>query len=183
MLYELIRALLAVGLVAVLPGWFWAVCLCASADRISQLVYGIALSITLVPTAALVQAHLFGTGVTFAITVSSAMVVFLAGLLAYLRLGPPKGREEPVAPALARPGLLTLIPLIASFAVALGSMLGLAQGKRVPLLIAGLVILAGIAHLFSSRRRDDGPSQRLPDETRRRSLYVAVARYVLLSVV
>jgi hypothetical protein len=182
MLPELILALLAVGLIAVLPGWFWAVCLCASADRISQLVYGIALSITLVPTAALVQAHLFGTGVMFAITVSSAMVVFLAGLLAYLRLGPPKGPEEPVAPALARPGLLTLIPLIASFAVALGSMLGLAHGKRVPLLIAGLVILAGIAHLFSSRRRDEPPS-RLPDETRRRSLYVPVARYVLLSVV
>jgi hypothetical protein len=182
MLSELILALLAVGLIAVLPGWFWAVCLCASADRISQLVYGIALSITLVPTAALVQAHLFGTGVTFAITVSSAMVVFLAGLLAYLRLGPPKGPEEPVAPALARPGLLTLIPLIASFAVALGSMLGLAHSKRVPLLIAGLVILAGIAHLFCSRRRDEPPS-RLPDETRRRSLYVPVARYVLLSVV
>src|SRR3712207_3336504 len=104
MLYELIRALLAVGLVAVLPGWFWAVCLCASADRISQLVYGIALSITLVPTAALAQAHLFGTGVTFAITVSSAMVVFLAGLLAYLRFGRPKGSEEPIAPKLARPG-------------------------------------------------------------------------------
>src|SRR3712207_7573609 len=50
-----------------------------------------ALSITLVPTAALVQAHLFGTGVTFAITISSAMVVFLAGLLTYLRFGPPKG--------------------------------------------------------------------------------------------
>ena len=181
MLSELIRALLAVGLIAVLPGWFWAVCLGASVDRISQLVYGIALSITLVPTAALVQAHLFGTGVTFAITVSSAMVVFLAGLLAYLRFGPPKGPEGPVAPALARPGLLTLIPFIAAFAVALGSMLGLAQGKRVPLLIAGLVILAGIAHLYSSRR--DEPPCRLLGETRWRSLYVSVARYVLLSVV
>jgi hypothetical protein len=182
MLSELIRALLAVGLVAVLPGWFWAVCLCASADRSSQLVYGIALSITLVPTAALVQAQLFGTGVTFAITVSSAMVVFLAGLLAYLRFGHPKGSEEPVAPGLAGLGLLTLIPLIAAFAVALGSMLGLVHGKRVPLLIAGLVILAGIAHLFSSRRREEPPSL-LPDETLRRSPYVPVARYVLLSVV
>src|SRR3712207_3676995 len=130
-----------------------------------------ALSITLVPTAALVQAHLFGTGVTFAITISSAMVVFLAGLLAYLRFGPPKGPEEPVASGLARPGLLTLLPLIAAFAVALGSMLGVAHGKRVPLLIAALVITAGIAHLFSSRRRDEPPS-RLPEETtetRRRS--------------
>ncbi|MDQ5830111.1 MAG: hypothetical protein M3324_09710, partial [Actinomycetota bacterium] len=174
-----------VGLVAVLPGWFWAVCLCASADRISQLVYGIALSITLVPTAALVQAHLFGTGVTFAITVSSALVVFLAGLLAYLRFGRPKGSEEPIAPKLARPGFLTLIPLIAAFAMALGAMLGLVGGERVPLLIAGLVILAGIAHLFSSRRRDE-PQSSLPDETAetwRGSLYVSVARYVLLSVV
>jgi hypothetical protein len=185
MLSELIRALLAVGLVAVLPGWFWAVCLCASADRISQLVYGIALSITLVPTAALAQAHLFGTGVTFAITVSSAMVVFLAGLLAYLRFGRPKGSEEPIAPKLARPGLLTLIPLIAGFAVALGAMLGLVRGERVPLLIAGLVILAGIAHLFSSRRRNE-PQSSFPDETTetwRGSVYVSVARYVLLSVV
>jgi hypothetical protein len=185
MLSELIRALLAVGLIAVLPGWFWAVYLCASADRISQLVYGTALSITLVPTAALVQAHLFGTGVTFAITVSSAMVVFLAGLLAYLRFGPPKGPEEPVAPGLARPGLLTLIPLVAAFAMALGSMLGVAHGKRVPLLIAGLVIVAGIAHLFSSRRRDEPPSRPPGEttETRRRSLYVSVARYAPLSVV
>ena len=38
MLSELIRALLAVGLLAVLPGWFWAVYLCASAARGSQLV-------------------------------------------------------------------------------------------------------------------------------------------------
>src|SRR5215211_1557029 len=109
MLPDLIWALLAVALVAVLPGWFWAVCLCASADRVSRLVYGIALSITLVPAVALVQARLFGTGVTFAITVSSALVVFCAGLLAYLRFGAAKGPEEPAAPGLARPGLLTLI--------------------------------------------------------------------------
>jgi hypothetical protein len=186
MLPELIRALLAVALVVVLPGWFWAVCLCASADRLSRLIYGIALSITLVPAVALVQARLFGTGVTFAITVSSALVVFCAGLVAYLGFGPAKGPEEPVAPGLARPGLLTLIPLIAAFALSLGSMLGVTQGKRFPLLIAALVITAGIAPLFASRRRRDEPPSRPPGgttETRRRSLYVSVTRYVLLSVV
>ncbi len=189
MLPELIRALLAVALVAVLPGWFWAVCLCASADRVSRLVYGIALSITLVPTAALVQAYLFGTGVTFAITVSSALAVFCVGLLGYLGFGPAKGHDEPIVPALARPNLLTLIPLIAAFALALGSMSGVAQGKRIPLLIAALVIVAGIAHLFASRRRDE-PQSRPParaaggtTDTRRRALYVSVARYLLLSVV
>jgi hypothetical protein len=184
-LLDLIRALLAVTLVAVLPGWFWAVFLCASADRASRFVYGIALSITLVPTVALVPAHLLGTGVTLAVTVVSVSVVFFAGLVAYLRFGPAKGQEEPIAPGLARPGLPTLIPLVAAFALALGAMFDVVSGKRILLLIAVLVGVAGIAHFFVARRRDE-PGSRLHGETAqnsRRSLVVSIARYALLSVV
>ena len=185
MLLDLIRALLAVTLVAVLPGWFWAVFLCASADRASRFVYGIALSITLVPTVALVPAHLLGTGVTLAVTVVSVSVVFFAGLVAYLRFGPAKGQEEPIAPGLSRPGLPTLIPLIAALALALGAMFDIVSGKRILLLIAVLVAVAGIAHFFVARRRDE-PGSRLHGETAqdsRRSLVVSIARYALLSVV
>ena len=184
MLFDLIRALLAVTLVAVLPGWFWAVCLCASADRASRVVYSVALSITLVPTAALVQARLLGTGVTFAITVSSVLVVFFAGLVAYLRFGMAKGQEEPIAPGLARPGLPTLIPLIAALALALGSILDLVSGERVVLLTSLLVGAAGIGHLLVARRRDDSSS--LPREEpvgSRRPLLVSTARHALLCAV
>jgi hypothetical protein len=61
-LLDLVRALPAALLVGVVPGWFWAGCLCAAADRAERLAYSVAFSIALVPTAALVQARLFGAG-------------------------------------------------------------------------------------------------------------------------
>ena len=97
MLPDLIRALSAAFLVGFVPGWFWARCLCAPADRAERLTYAVALSMALVPAVALVPAHLLGTGVTLA--VSSALLVFVAGLLAYLRFGPAKGPDEPLVSA------------------------------------------------------------------------------------
>jgi uncharacterized membrane protein len=91
LLLELIRALLAALLVGCVPGWFWARCLCATADRAERITYSVALSMALVPV------RLLGTGVTFAVAVSSALLVFFAGLLAYARFGPAKGADEPLA--------------------------------------------------------------------------------------
>ncbi len=78
MVSELLTALPAAFLIGVLPGWFWTRCLLLSGDRAEQLAYTVALSITLVPAVALVQTYIFSTGVTFAVTVASVALVFLA---------------------------------------------------------------------------------------------------------
>ena len=66
LLVELIRAVAAASLVALLPGWFWA----ATPDRAERLTYSVALSMALVPAAALVPMRLLDTGVTLAVASS-----------------------------------------------------------------------------------------------------------------
>src|SRR5215218_977947 len=119
-LFDLIRALLAATLVGIVPGWFWAKVLCATTDRIERLIYSAALSIALVPSVALVQARIFGAGVTLGVTIVSILSVLGTGIAAYLRFGPGEGPDEPL---LSRPvslDLPALIPLIGAFALALG---------------------------------------------------------------
>ena len=101
---DLLYALTAAFLIGVLPGWFWTRCLLASGDRAEQLAYAVALSLTLVPTVALVQTYLFATGVTFGVTVVSVALVFLTGLATYLLSGPAKESEEPLSPPPSPPG-------------------------------------------------------------------------------
>ncbi|HEV8224412.1 MAG TPA: hypothetical protein VGP74_04065, partial [Rubrobacteraceae bacterium] len=98
MLHDMIRVLPVALLVCFLPGWFWARLLSTATDRAEQAAYSVALAITLVPTAALVLARLFGTGVTPAIAVAAPLLVFTAGLVAYLRFGAAKGSDVPLAP-------------------------------------------------------------------------------------
>jgi hypothetical protein len=174
-LSDLIQALPAALLVGVLPGWFWTRCLLASGDHAERLAYTIALSVTLVPAAALAQTYLFTTGVTFTVTVASVALVFLAGLAAYLLLGPAKGPEEPVSRSPSPPGLPTLIPLVAALALALGMFSGIAPAEWVMIPIAILALAAGIAYLW--RGREAPPSED------RRPAVPAAARYALLSVV
>jgi hypothetical protein len=50
---DVIRVLLVVGLVGVVPGWFWAKVLSTSADLYERLTYAIVLSLALVPAVAL----------------------------------------------------------------------------------------------------------------------------------
>ena len=133
MLYDLIRALPVAISVCFLPGWFWARLLSASADRAEQVAYSVALAITLVPTAALVLARLLGTGVTLAVAFAAPLVVFLGGLVAYLRFGPAKGADEtPLAPLPAPPGTPALVLLAAALAHALAAFFDLlpASGPR-----------------------------------------------------
>src|ERR687889_1180820 len=173
---DLLTALPAALLIGVLPGWFWTRCLLSSGDRAEQLVYAIALSITLVPAVALVQTYLFATGVTFAVTVASAAVVFLAGLAAHLLFGPAKGSEEPLSRPPAPPGLPTLAPLAAALALALWMFLGLAPGAWLMIPIGILVLAAGVAYLLLPQERAT------PAATPGRDVS-ATARYSLLALV
>jgi hypothetical protein len=174
MLYDLILAAPVAILVGVAPGWFWSRVLLASSDLYERIAYSVALSITLVPTAALVQARLLETGVTLAVAVASPLIVFVLGLAAYVRFGPAKkGSEEPLAPPagpLATPALVLLVP---AFGFALVAYFDLAWAA---LLVAPLVFFAGISHLVATRRRNAPQA-----DTRVR--VVPAVRYVVLSAV
>jgi uncharacterized membrane protein YjdF len=179
MFSELILGLPAAMLVGVVPGWFWTRVLLASSDLYERIAYSVGLSITLVPTAALVGVRLMGTGVTLSIALASPIVVFFLGLALYLRFGPAKGSDEPLAPPPASPGLPALVLLTAAFALALGILLGLVPGGWTAFLVAPLVFAAGIVHLLVSRRRNT-PRAAARDP---RSPVVPTLRYAALSVV
>jgi hypothetical protein len=100
-LAELLRALPVAVLIATVPGYFWARCLSPSADRVGLLAYSTALSMALVPAAALVQTRVFGTGVTLPVALVSAVVVLVGGVLVYLRFGSADGDEPPPEAPLA----------------------------------------------------------------------------------
>ena len=152
MLSELILALPAAILVGLVPGWFWTRLLLASSDLPERLAYSVGLSMVLVPSVALVGSRLVGSGVTFSVALASPLVVFFLGLAAYLRFGPAKGSDEPLAPPPASPGLPVLVLLIAAFALALGILLGVVPGGWAAFLVAPLALSAVIVHLRVSRR-------------------------------
>src|SRR5215218_11437796 len=111
MLYELIRALLAAALVALLPGWFWTRVLIpssSSSDLYERLTYSLALSLALVPAIALIPTRLFGMGVSLSVTVVCVGVVFFSGLGVSLLVGSAKeGTEEPLGSPPHMLGMLT----------------------------------------------------------------------------
>jgi hypothetical protein len=198
---EFIRALPAALLVGLVPGWFWAGCLCTTADRAERLAYSVGFSITLVPAAALAQARLFGTGVTLAVAIASVALVFLAGLAAYLRYGPAKGPAQPLVPCPAPLDLPTLIPLILASALVLRILFGIVSGERVTFgerilpasqvapaaqiaaLIALLVISGGVAHMLGSRRGAPPPTSLEGARGYSRLRIIPAVRWLLLSAV
>ena len=180
MLFDLIRVLPVALLVGVLPGWFWTTCLLASEDYAERLAYTVALSLTLVPAAALAQVYLFGTGVTSAVAAASATLVFLTGLAAYLAFGPAKGTETPLVRPPAPPGLPALVPLAAGLALALVMLSGVLSGDWVMIPIALLVLAAGVTYWWSGRRRDLPPEETVEESGPEISV---TTRYALLSVV
>ena len=178
MIGDLIQTLPAVLLIGVLPGWFWTRILLRSDDLAERLAYTIALSITLVPTAALLQTYLFATGVTLTVTLVSAALVFSAGLALYL-LSATKKDEEPVCNPPSPPGVATLVPLIGALALALAMFLGLAPGGWLMIPIAILVIAAGAAYVWAPRGRET-PGTGSPENGHP---LAPAARYALLGVV
>jgi hypothetical protein len=182
MLSDLIRALPAAVLVGVVPGWFWARLLLASTDQAERLAYSVALSITLVPTAALVQGRLLGTGVTLTVAVAAPLLVFFVGLAAYLRFGSPKGSGEPLVPPPAPPGLPALVPLTVAFALILGTLFGVVPSVPGAILVALLIPSGGIAWLLASPRRNGmRAGERLAGSLVSR--VAAAVRYAALSAV
>jgi len=151
---DLLQTLPAVLLIGVLPGWFWTRLLLRSDDLAERLAYAIALSITLVPTAALLQTYLFTTGVTLTVTLVAAALVFFAGLALYLLSGPARKDGEPVCSPPAPPSVVTLVPLVAALALALAMFLGLAPGVWLMIPIAVLVLAAGAAYVWAPGGRD-----------------------------
>jgi hypothetical protein len=181
MLSDLIQVLPVAVLVGVIPGWFWAKLLLSSTDRAERFAYAVALSITLVPTAALVQARLFGTGVTLAIAIVAPVLVFFLGLVAYLRFGPAKGSDEPLVPPSASPGLPALVFLIAAFALILGMLFGAVPGVTGVLLVALLVVSGGIAYLLATPQQDGTrASERLGSPVAPAVRYAALSAVLLL---
>jgi hypothetical protein len=176
---DLIQTLPAALLIGVLPGWFWTRILLRSDDLAERLAYTIALSITLVPTAALLQTYLFATGVTLTVTLVSTALVFFAGLALYLLSGPAKKGEEPVCKLPSPPGIATLVPLIIALALALAMFLGLAPGEWFMIPIALLVIAAGAAYVWAPRGRET-PGM---EPTENGNPLAPVTRYALLGVV
>ncbi len=154
MLSDLIPALPAALFVGLLPGWLWASLLVASADAYERIAYSVALSMALVPAAALIPTHLLGIGVTLTVAIASPLIVFFVGLGGYLWLGPAKGADEPLATPPAPLGVPALVLLVAAFALALVAFFDLIPGEWSALLVAPLVLFAGIVHLLVSRRRN-----------------------------
>ncbi len=177
MIGDLLQTLPAVLLIGVLPGWFWTRTLLRSGDLAERLAFTIALSITLVPTAALLQIYLFSTGVTLTVTLASAALVFISGLALYLLLGPAKKDGGPVCNRPPPPGIATLVPLAAALALALAMLLGLSDWFMIP--IAVLVLAAGAAYLWAPHGRET-PGAGQPEDGRH---VVPAVRYALLGVV
>ena len=177
---DLIQALPAVLLIGVLPGWFWTRTLLRSGDLAERLAYTIALSITLVPTAALLQTYLLATGVTLRVTLVSAALVFLAGLALYLLFGPAKKGEQPICNPPSPPGFSTLVPLVGALALALVMFLGLAPGEWFMIPIALLVLAAGAAYLWAPRggKRPEQSNWKAADTSLRGPLRPALPRVV-----
>src|SRR5918997_1868252 len=94
LLSDLILAVPAAIVVGVVPGWFWCRLLLASSDLYERIAYSVALSITLVPAVLLLPTRLLGTGVSLLWAVGAPLIVFLMGLLAYLRFGAAKKGSE-----------------------------------------------------------------------------------------
>jgi hypothetical protein len=176
---DLIQALPAVLLIGVLPGWFWTMTLLRSDDLAERLAFSVALSITLVPTAALLQIYLFETGVTLTVTLVSATLVFLMGLAIYLLLGPAKKGEGRICNPPPPPGFFTLVPLAGALALALAMLLGLAPGEWLMIPIALLVLAAGAAYLWALGGRET-PLAGQPEDG---STIAPAARYGLLFLV
>jgi hypothetical protein len=157
-LAELLRVLPVAVLVATMPGYFWARCLVPSGDRVELLAYSTALSLGLVPAAALAQTSVLGSGVTSAIAVISPATVLASGLVAYLWLGPAGDKPPPAPPAPL--SVRALVPLAAAFGLVLATFFGLVTDFRYAAAVALLVLVAGV--VGSRAPRDPVPGEAPP---------------------
>ena len=179
MLAELLLALPIAVLLATVPGYFWARCLAPSGDRIELLAYSTALSLALVPAAALAQTSVLDSGVTLPIAAISPAVVFVSGAAAYLRLGPAGDKPSPAPPA--QLSVYGLVPLLAAFGFVLGMVFGLVSGTWYVVAIAALVLVAGAVSSLATRGSARG--QEAPGATVRSLRWPAWGVLLLVALV
>lgn len=178
MIGDLIPALLAATVVAFVPGYFWAKCLCATRDFYSHIAYSAGLSLILSPALALIPARFLGMGVTLPVAVGSLLAVFLSGLGAWLVFGTAKSVEEPAAAPSAPLGTLTLLLLIPVLGLTLAVVLKIVDGEKVLPAILALTLFAGAVHLVESWRTGTEETASASSNSR-----WSVARHLLLPLV
>lgn len=174
MLGDLLPALLAAVVAAVVPGWFWAALLCPSADLAERLAYSVALSMTLVPALALIPARLLGLGVTLPVALISPLLVFVAGLAAYLVLGPDPGARTPIAASPVPPGAFALALLVPALLLALAAVYGIVAPREAALPVLLLLAFVGIAYAVE-RQRAASPGEAPVGERWRVPAYASLA--------
>src|SRR5215210_366015 len=199
-LIELMRALLAATVVALLPGWFWSRVLLSGGSSYfyERLTYSIALSMALVPALALIPTRLLGMGVSLSVSLVCAGVVFFSGLGVYVVVGSAKEAttEEAVGRAPKKLSTLTLGLLTVGFGMGLGVLAGVVPGVpiRPPITvglvpstgvmfaIALLVFFAGLVYLVESHPEPAPEPQEWSVELRRPPVVVLAQRLLLPAV-
>src|SRR5215211_1839259 len=200
-LIELMRALLAAVVVALLPGWFWSRVLLSGGSSsyfYERLTYSIALSMALVPALALIPTRLLGMGVSLSVSLVCAGVVFFTGVGVYVVVGSAKEAttEEAVGRAPKKLSTLTLGLLTVGFGMGLGVLAGVVPGVpiRPPITvglvpstgvmfaIALLVFFAGLVYLVESHPEPAPEPQEWSFELRRPPVVVLAQRLLLPAV-
>src|SRR5215218_7176535 len=188
MLIELMRALLAATVVALLPGWFWSKVLLGSRGGSSsyfyeRLTYSIALSMALVPALALIPTRLLGMGVSLSVSLVCAGVVFFTGVGVYVVVGSAKEAttEEVVGRAPKKLSTLTLGLLTVGFGMGLGILAGVVPGVPAEILVAFLVLLGGISYSLVPGRSTPQAGERSAEPWG--STIAPAVRYAALSAV
>src|SRR5215211_2857762 len=186
MLIELMRALLAATVVALLPGWFWSRVLLSGGSSsyfYERLTYSIALSMALVPALALIPTRLLGMGVSLSVSLVCAGVVFFTGVGVYVVVGSAKEAttEEVVGRAPKKLSTLTLGLLTVGFGMGLGVLAGVVPGVTAEILVALLVLLGGISYLLVPGRITPQAGERSAEPWG--STIAPAVRYAALSAV
>jgi hypothetical protein len=145
LLADLGRSLLGALVAGVLPGHYWARFVRRSDGLAEHLAYSAALSVALVPVAAVALARLLGSGVSLVVAVAAIMIVAASGWLACRGRGPGSG---PPGPALPPPRPIRDVRVLALLAVALGVTLAASIGRPAPgwvlIVIMAALVLAGL---------------------------------------
>lgn len=182
MIPDLLLALTAAIIFGIVPGWFWAVCLCGTrTDAVERIAFSAALSATLIPAVTLPVLNLLSLRITLAITIVSALVVLISGLAAYLYFGTQQQDEETIKP----PPTLSA-PTLALISLALGLVLWASLSEQnIYLLVAlGLVTMAALAFGLGDRRstseNPDSEEPGLAGRVVRSMLVVVVLAFVLV---
>ncbi|MGH3086511.1 MAG: hypothetical protein ACRDSJ_04240 [Rubrobacteraceae bacterium] len=178
---DLIRILPAALLVGVLPGYFWAAVLFGARDLVERLAHSTALSMGLVPSAALLQTSLFGGGVTLEISIVSALAVFATGLAARLYFGAAP-ELTPLHSWISPPNAPALLLLTLASALLLFSTLADDPPDTYMLATALLVVFAGAVNLFGSNRAPSPETEASSSNSRLRNMVFSAAALLVFSL-